>query len=66
VVDLERLGLQRARRDLVEDLLRVEGAVVVAHTGVVAADDQVAAAEVLPEERVEEGFPGPAYRISMG
>ena len=52
------LGLERACGDLVENLLRVEGAVVVAHAGMVAADDQVGAAEVLPEHRVEQGFPG--------
>ena len=55
-VDLERLGFERALRDLVEDLLCVEGAVVVAHAGMVAADDQVAAAEVLAEERVQQRF----------
>ncbi len=44
--------------DGVENLLGVEGAVVFAHAGVVAADDQVGAAEVLPEHRVEQGFPG--------
>ena len=43
---------------LVEDLLGVEGAVVLAHAGVVPADDQVGAAEVLAEHRVEQGFPG--------
>ena len=56
MVDLERLGLERALRDIVEDLLRVKGAVVVAHAGMVTADDQVAAAEVLAEERVQERF----------
>src|SRR5262249_14484872 len=47
-VDLERLQLERIRRDLVEDLLRVEGTVEVPDAGMIASDDQVATAEVLP------------------
>ena len=40
--------------ELVEDLLRVVGAVVVADAGVVAADDEVRAAVVLAHDRVED------------
>ena len=41
-----------------EDLLGVEGAVILAHACMVPADDQVGAAEVLAEDRVEQSFPG--------
>jgi hypothetical protein len=41
-----------AEVDLVEDLLRVVGAVVVAHARVVAPDDEVRAAVVLPHDCV--------------
>ncbi len=39
-----------------EDLLGVEGTVVITHTGMVAADDQVAAAVVLAEAGMEQRF----------
>ena len=50
-------------RDLAEDLLRVERAVVVADAGVVTADDQVRAAVVLAEHGVQQGLarPGVAH-----
>ncbi len=62
-VDFHRHDLQRASRDLVEDVLRVEGAVVVADAGMIASDDEVAAAVVLPEHRVQERLarPGVAH-----
>ena len=53
-VDLERLGLERILRDFVEDMVRVERAIVAADAGVVAADDQVRAAVVLAEQRVQQ------------
>src|SRR5512143_2847209 len=56
MVDLERLGLERALRDLVEDLLGIERSVVVADAGMVAANDQMATAEILPEECMQESF----------
>ena len=40
--------------DVVEDLLGVVGAVVVADAGVVAADDEVGAAVVPADDRVED------------
>jgi hypothetical protein len=57
------LDLQRTLGHLlVEDRLRVEAAVVVADAGVVAADDQVAAAAVLAEHRVQHGLPRARHR----
>ena len=53
-VDLERLGLERILRDFVEDMVRVERAIVAADAGVVAADDQVRAAVVLAEQGVQQ------------
>ncbi len=46
-------------RNLVEDVVRVERAVVAADAGVVAADDQVRAAVVLAEQRVQQGLARP-------
>ena len=54
VLVLERLDAQLAGLELVEDVLRVVGAVVVADAGVVAADDEVRAAVVPAHERVED------------
>jgi hypothetical protein len=56
VVGLEDLDLERACRHLVEDGLRVEGAVVVADAGMVAADDEVGRAHVLAEVGVQHGL----------
>ena len=47
------------RHLLVEDGLRIEGAVVIANAGVIAADDKVAGAHVLPEVGVQHRFPRP-------
>ena len=46
--------LERSLRNRVEDVVRVERAVVAAHARVVASDEQVRAAVVLPEEGVEQ------------
>ena len=43
---------------VVKDLLGVKGTVVFAHTGMVTADDEVGAAEILPEDGMQQGFPG--------
>ena len=57
-VDVQRLGFQGILGDGQENLLGVKGAVVFADTGMVTADDEVGAAEVLPEDRMQQGFPG--------
>ena len=44
---------------VVEDLLRVVGAVVVADAGVVAADDEVRGAVVAADDRVQDRLAGP-------
>src|SRR5262249_17292722 len=53
-VDLQRLGVKRARPELVEDGLRIIGAVIVADTGMIASDNEMRTAEVLANERVKE------------
>ena len=45
-----------SRRDVVEDPVGVVGAVVVAHAGVVATHDEVRAAVVLAQDRVQHGL----------
>src|SRR5260370_18381683 len=40
-VDLQRLGMKCPRPQLIEDVMRIEGTVVVADAGVVATDDKV-------------------------
>src|SRR5512145_1874268 len=62
-VHLERPGLERAGRDLVEDAVRVERPVEFADAGMVASDDEVRAAVVLSEERVQQRLarPGVAH-----
>ena len=55
--------MQRVPGDLVEDVVRVERAVVAADAGVVAADDLVRAAVILAEQRVQQRLarPGVAH-----
>ena len=54
VLEEHRLDVELVRLELVEDQLRVVGAVVVADAGVVAADDEVRAAVVLAADRVPD------------
>ena len=54
VLEVQRRDAQLAGRELVEDLLRVVRAVVVADAGVVATDDEVRAAVVLAADRVQD------------
>ena len=63
VLEEERRDAHLAGLELVEDVLRVVGAVVVADAGVVAADDEVRAAVVLAHDGVEDGLarPGVAH-----
>src|SRR5215207_3754635 len=56
VVEEERRDAQLAVLELVEDVVRVVGAVVAADARMVAPDDEVRAAVVLPHERVEDGL----------
>ena len=49
-VDLQRSGLKRAVPQLVEDVMGIEGTVVVADPGMVAPDDQMRAAEILAND----------------
>src|SRR3954449_757402 len=53
-VDLERLDGEAAGRKRVEDVLGVKRAVIAADAGVIAADDQIRAAKVLPDERMQQ------------
>src|SRR6185312_1561719 len=53
-VDLQRFGEECAVPQLVEDVLRVEGAIVAANAGVVASDDQVRAAEILADKSMKQ------------
>jgi len=64
VLEEHRLDVELVRLELVEDQLRVVGAVVVADAGVVAADDEVRAAVVLAADRVPDRLarPGVAHR----
>src|SRR5262249_55035532 len=64
VVEKHRRDLQLFRRELTEYQLRVVGAVVIAHAGMVAADDEVRTTVVLPNGGVENGFarPGVPHR----
>ena len=60
VVGLVDLQLQSIRGHFfIEDGLRVEAAVVIPHSGVVAADDQMGAAAVLAEDGMQHRFPRP-------
>src|SRR5215213_3608987 len=59
VLEEHRLDVELVRLELVEDQLRVVGAVVVADAGVVAPDDEVRAPVVLPADRVPDRLPGP-------
>ena len=57
VLEEQRLDPELADVDVVEDPLRVVGAVVVAHAGVVATDDEVGAAVVAADDRVQHRLP---------
>src|SRR5215213_2326146 len=59
VVEEERRDAQLFGLELVEDVVRVVGAVVTADARVVAPDDEVRAAVVLPHERVEDRLARP-------
>src|SRR5437763_13907833 len=64
VLEEHRLDVELVRLELVEDQLRVVGAVVVADTGVVAADDEVRTAVVLAADRVPDRLARP--RVAHG
>src|SRR3990167_600676 len=53
-VDLERGNLQRAWRDLVKDLLSIEGTVVLPHARMIAPYNEMAAAIVLTKHGVKQ------------
>src|SRR5215472_2353764 len=53
-IDLERLGAERAGPELVEDGLGIVGAIIIADAGMIAPDDQMRAAEILANKRVQE------------
>src|SRR5919201_382365 len=59
VLEEERLDAELVDVEFVEDLLRVVGAVVVAHARVVAPDDEVGAAVVAAGDRGGGGLPWP-------
>ncbi len=56
MLELERRNSQFVEREAVHHQLRIVGAVVVPHSGVVAADDEVRAAVVLPTDRMPDCF----------
>src|SRR5262249_56145700 len=49
-VDLQWLGMKCAGPQLIEDVMRIEGAVVVADAGMVAPDDNFGTAQLLANE----------------
>src|SRR5262249_20680466 len=53
-IDLQRLGMKCTRPQLIEDVMRIEGAVVVANAGMVAPDDKVRTAEVLANQGMKQ------------
>src|SRR5215831_782133 len=53
-VDLQRFGSKRAVPQLVEDVMRIERAIVIADPGMVAPNDKVRATEILADERMEQ------------
>src|SRR5262245_47169684 len=55
-VDLQRSRVKRTVPQLVEDVMRIEGTVVIADAGVVAPDDQMRAAEILANEGMKQRF----------
>ena len=55
-VHLQRHGLEASRVHGVEDVVRIERPVVVADPGVIAANDQVGTAEILPKQSVQQRF----------
>src|SRR5579862_4282493 len=59
VLELKRRDSERDRIKLVEQVLGVVGAVVVADAGMVASDDKVRAAIVLANYRVKYSFARP-------
>src|SRR5579863_7834799 len=53
-VDLQWLSKKRTVPQLIEDVMRVEGTIVVADASMVAPDDKVRATEVLANEGVKQ------------
>ena len=68
MLEEHRLDVELVRLQVVEDELRVVRPVVVAHAGVVAADDEVRAAVVLTADRMPDRLarPGVAHRRREG
>jgi hypothetical protein len=68
VLEEHRLDVELVRLELVEDQLRIVGAVVAADAGVVAPDDEVRAAVVLAADRVPDRLArtGVAHRRGEG
>src|SRR5690348_7965017 len=62
-VDLERPDRERVLRNLLEYPMRVERAVITCDARVIATDDQIGAAVVLTEQRVQQRLarPGVAH-----
>ena len=60
VLEEHRLDVELVRLELVEDQLRVVGAVVVPDAGMVAADDEVRTAVILAADCVPDRLPGTA------
>ena len=59
MLELEHLDAERGRVYYVEDLLRRVGLVEVAYAGVIASNDKVGAAVILPGDRVQHSLSRP-------
>src|SRR5690242_19500686 len=53
-INLQRLGEKRPGPQLIEDVVGVERTVIVANAGMVAPDDQMRTAEVLPNKSMKQ------------
>src|ERR1700680_951005 len=59
-IDLERLAQKRTVPHLVEDVLRFERTIVAPNPRMVAPDDQMRAAEILTNERMDQRLARPS------
>src|SRR5262245_29940032 len=55
-INLQRFGEKRSRPQLIEDVVGIERTVIVPNARVVAPDDQVRTAEILPNKGVKQRF----------
>src|SRR5262245_32158062 len=53
-VELQRLGLECALPELIKDIVRIKGPVIITNAGVVASDNEMRATKVLANEGVKQ------------